>query len=91
VFYNEIQTSTLPAGFEAPFGTHAQLGPSINIDTATVTETTGGHQQSTDDNIPLEHTTIFYIGEESLGLTNLLMTNASCDVGLPDALTPHPF
>ncbi|KAF8173315.1 putative diphthamide synthesis protein-domain-containing protein [Pholiota molesta] len=28
----------------------------------------------------LEQTTIFYIGGESLGLTNLLMTNAACDV-----------
>ena len=27
--------------------------------------------------IPLTHTTIFYIGSESIGLTNLLMTNSS--------------
>jgi diphthamide biosynthesis protein 2 len=44
---------------------------------------------STNIDIPLEHTTIFYIGEESLGLTNLLMTNAFCDVGSPDFHISH--
>ncbi|KDR72825.1 hypothetical protein GALMADRAFT_73379 [Galerina marginata CBS 339.88] len=37
-------------------------------------------RQNAENDIALEHTTIFYVGSESLGLTNLLMTNASCNV-----------
>ncbi|KAE9394949.1 diphthamide biosynthesis protein [Gymnopus androsaceus JB14] len=43
-------------------------------------------EQSTDPsssrNTTVEESTIFYIGDESLGLTNLLMTHSSCDVYL---------
>lgn len=34
----------------------------------------------TQDGVQLEHTAIFYIGSESLGLTNLLMTNSAQQV-----------
>ena len=32
--------------------------------------------------VPLEHTTVFYIGKESLALTNLLMTSSLSNVGI---------
>ncbi|KIM44325.1 hypothetical protein M413DRAFT_443332 [Hebeloma cylindrosporum] len=76
VFYNEIQTSSTPVGTAAS----ATPGVSTNVETTGVSETPGAHQEPSNVEIPLEHTTVFYIGEESLGLTNLLMTNASCDV-----------
>lgn len=39
--------------------------------------------------ISLAHTTIFYIGSESVGLTNLLMTNASSKVCIQFSLARH--
>jgi len=81
VLYNEIQTSSTAVGTA---GSHAQSGTSSIINAIAVPETPGGHQEPSNVDIPLEHTTIFYIGEESLGLTNLLLTNTSCDVGFPD-------
>ncbi|KAF5391100.1 hypothetical protein D9757_003177 [Collybiopsis confluens] len=58
--------------------------------------TAAGSSQSAslNDSLPfmtetIQDSTIFYIGDESLGLTNLLMTHASCDVGLCCVLFNH--
>ncbi|KAJ3518090.1 hypothetical protein NLJ89_g116 [Agrocybe chaxingu] len=41
---------------------------------------TQSHLMPSDDSVALENTAIFYVGSESLGLTNLLITNSSCPV-----------
>ena len=58
----------------------------INIPPAPDTDADAAQPSS---EISLAHTTIFYIGSESVGLTNLLMTNASSKVRLLFLLTHH--
>lgn len=41
--------------------------------------------------LPVQDPTIFYVGGESLGLTNLLMTNSSCNVRRPFTITNLPL
>ncbi|PPQ91528.1 hypothetical protein CVT25_008796 [Psilocybe cyanescens] len=64
VLYHEIPNMTYPS--------------SATTTTNPSPQTPNDHDTQTD--FPLEHMIIFYVGGESLGLSNLLMTNASCDV-----------
>ncbi|KAF8804169.1 diphthamide biosynthesis protein [Phlegmacium glaucopus] len=66
ILYHKIPTKTTPT----PTNQHQQ--PSKTDADTTTTQ----HNSQ----IPSAYTTIFYIGSESMGLTNLLMTNASCKI-----------
>ena len=80
ILYHKIPTTTTPTVTNNLSKSSTQLksnSPAPNTDAA---------QPSSE--IPLTHNTIFYIGSESVGLTNLLMTNASSKVRLL-FLSPH--
>lgn len=67
ILYRKIAIKTTPTNTN----THPQ--PSTPPDT-------DANAAQPSSEIALEHTTIFYIGSECVGLTNLLMTNASSKV-----------
>ena len=84
ILYHKIPTKTTP--------THTNKHPQPltqpnSIKSPTPDADTDATQPSSE--ISLAHTTIFYIGSESVGLTNLLMTNASSKVRLLLPLTHH--
>ncbi|KAF9005199.1 putative diphthamide synthesis protein-domain-containing protein [Cyathus striatus] len=68
VLYHAIQTTSAP-------------DPVTTLDEPPAEEETEEEPSETKrEDVQLDYTTIFYVGPESLSLTNLLMTNASCDV-----------
>ena len=60
----------------------ALLHHEIPVKAAPPQNVSGSAVEAVPADVPPEHTTVFYIGKESLALTNLLMTSSSSNVGI---------
>ncbi|KAF8152245.1 putative diphthamide synthesis protein-domain-containing protein [Crassisporium funariophilum] len=80
VLYHRIETRAMPTPSSRNGSELASTEQPPSVDESPPSEVPPS-------DIPLEYTTIFYVGSESLGLTNLLVTNASCNVYSFDPLT----
>ncbi|KAF8966760.1 putative diphthamide synthesis protein-domain-containing protein [Flammula alnicola] len=98
VLYDRIPTSTHPVPSTAPEADAKKNKSSAAGEEDTSTNITDKPKSETepekakddeeeDGSVEYTYTAIFYIGGESLGLTNLLMTNAGCQVYTYDPRT----